>query len=76
MACQRMLEAAEVLKSNIERLSQGMGDAPQSHSHRQLGVIVGVVVGVCLQSHSLDRWLRSPSRFLTREEGDLPGTRG
>ena len=27
-ACQRALEAAKVLRSNIERLSQGMRDAP------------------------------------------------
>ena len=54
VACQRALEAAQVLKSNIERLSWGMRNVPQTHSCS------------CSQSHlqglSLDRWPRSPSR--------------
>ena len=57
-ACQRALEAAEVLRSDIERLSWGMRGAPQTCSHS------------CCRSHSrshlqscsLDRQLRSPSR--------------
>ena len=32
VAHQRALEMAEVLRSNIERLSQGMRDVPQTHS--------------------------------------------
>ena len=54
MACQRVLEAAQVLKHDIERLSWGMRDVQETHPHS------------CSrshpQSHSLDRWLRSPSR--------------
>ena len=54
MACQRVVEAAQVVKNNIERLSQGMRDVQWTHpcSHSRS----------CLQSHSLDGWLRSPSR--------------
>ena len=53
-ACQRVLEAAQVLKSDIERLSQGMRDVQQarSHSHSRSHP----------QSCSVDRRLRSPSR--------------
>ena len=53
-ACQRVLEADQVLKSNIERLSWGMRDVWHTcfHSHSRS----------CLQSHSLDRRSRSPSR--------------
>ena len=53
-AHQRVLEATQVLKSDIERLSWGMRDMPLTHfySHSRS----------CPQSHSLDRWLRSPSR--------------
>ena len=53
-ACQRALEAAQVLKSDIERLSWGMRDVQQTHpcSHSRSH----------LQSHSLDRQPRSPSR--------------
>ena len=54
VACQRALEAAQVLESDIERLSQGFRDVqhacPCSHS------------GSCLWSQSLDRLLRSQSR--------------
>ena len=53
-ACQRVLEAAQVLESKIERLSQGLRDVqhafPCSHSSS------------CLWSQSLDRWPRSWSR--------------
>ena len=49
-----VLEAAQVLESNIERLSQGLRDVqcvcPHSHSSSHL------------QSRSLDRWSRSLSR--------------
>ena len=53
-ACQRVLEAAQVLESDIERLSWRMRDAQQTHprSHSR----------ICPQSHSLDRWPRSSSR--------------
>ena len=53
-AHQRVLEATQVLKSDIERLSWGMRDAPWtcSHSHSRSHP----------QSHSLDRWPRSPTR--------------
>ena len=65
-ACKRVLETAKVLRSDIERLSQGMRDAPQTHSRSQSRS--------CSRSHgrshsqscprscSLDRWPRSPSR--------------
>ena len=53
-AHQRVLEAAQVLESDIERLSWGLRDVqwacPHSHSSS------------CLHSRSLDRWPRSPSR--------------
>ena len=53
-ACQRVLEATQVLKSDMERLSQGMRDVSWTQSRS------------CSRSHpqscSLDRWLRSPSR--------------
>ena len=42
MACQRVLEAAKVLKSDIERLSQGM----EMHHKPTPVAIVGVIVGV------------------------------
>ena len=47
VAHQRVLEAAQVLKSNIERLSQGLRDVQQTypHSHSRSHP----------QSHSLDR---------------------
>ena len=64
-ACQRALEATEVLKSDIERLSQGMRDAPWTCSHscsrsHSRG---------CSRSHSrshpqscsVERWPMSPS---------------
>ena len=61
-ACQRVLEAAEVLKSDIERLSWGMRDVPQTHSHSH----TRSHSRSCSRSHprscSLDRWPRSPSR--------------
>ena len=53
-AHQRVLEAAQVLKRNIERLSQGMRDVQQTHSQSHSRSH--------LQSHSLDRPPRSPSR--------------
>ena len=53
-AHQRELEAAQVLESDIKRLSQAMRDAPGTHSHSHSRSL--------LQSHSLDRQLRSPSR--------------
>ena len=57
-AHQRVLEAAKVLKSDIVRLSQGMRDVPWtcSHSHSRS------CSRSCPQSHSWDRWPRSPSR--------------
>ena len=56
-ACQRVLEATEVLKSDIERLSWGMRDVPWTCFHS------------CSRSHSrshpwscsLERWLMAPS---------------
>ena len=54
VAHQMVLEATQVLKSDIKRLSWGMRDAPSTHSHSRSRS--------CLQSHSLDRWPRSPSR--------------
>ena len=54
VACQRALEVAEVLKRDIERLSQGKRDAPWTHSYSHSRS--------CPQSHSLDRQPRSPSR--------------
>ena len=53
-ACQRVLEAVQVLKSDIETLSWGMIDVQWTHPHS--------CCRSCLQSHSLDRWPRSPSR--------------
>ena len=53
-AHQRVLEAAQVLESDIERLSQGLRDAQQSHPHSHNNS--------CQQSQSLDRWSRSLSR--------------
>ena len=64
-AHQRVVEAAQVLKSDIERLSQGMRDVQWicscSHSRSRM------------QSHSLDRWPRShcrsqPERRVTYQE--------
>ena len=46
-AHQRALEAAQVLESNIERLSQGLRDVQHPHSHS--------CSGRHLQSQSLDR---------------------
>ena len=54
VACQRALEAAQVLEIDIERLSQGMRDAQWSHPHSDSNG--------CQQSQSLDRWSRSSSR--------------
>ena len=53
-ACQRALEAAQVLESEIERLSQGLRDVQCAHpcSHS----------GSHPWSQSLDRWPRSPDR--------------
>ena len=51
---QRALEAAQVLESNIERLSQGLRDVQQAHLHR--------CNSSCPLSQTLDRQLRSPSR--------------
>ena len=48
-----VLEATQVLKSDIERLSQGMRDVQQTRSHSYSRS--------CPQSHSLDRRPRSPS---------------
>ena len=53
-AWQRVLEAAQVLEGNIERLSQGLRDAQWSCPHS--------CSNSCQQSWSLDRQLRSLSR--------------
>ena len=74
VAHQRPLETTEVLRSDIERLSQGMRDVPWTHSrsHSKSGSRSHSRSDSrspsmsCSKSHtwscSLDRWLRSPSR--------------
>ena len=52
---QRVLEATKVLKSDIERLSQGMRDAchkpaPIAVVGAVVGAIVGVIVGVACEA--------------------------
>ena len=59
--CQRALEAARVLKSDMERLSQGMRDEPQTHSHSHSRSIVEVIAGLNPHSCSLERSPTSPS---------------
>ena len=54
VAPQRVLEAAQVLESDIERLSQGLRDAQQSDPHS--------CSNSCQQSQPLDRQSRSLSR--------------
>ena len=53
-ACQGALEAVQVLESDIERLSQGLRDVQCACPHGH--------IGSHLQSQSLDRCPRSPSR--------------
>ena len=64
-ACQRVLEATKMLKSDIERQSQGMRDAPQtsscSHSRSHSRGHSKSHSRSCLQSCSLERQLMSPS---------------
>ena len=62
LACQRVLEAAQWLESDIERLSQGLTDTQQSYPHSHSNS--------CQWSQSLDRWLRSSSR--TQQERRVP----
>ena len=69
-AHQRVWETAEVLRSDIERLSQGMRDVPWTHSRchsRSCSRSHGRSHSRShLQSCSFNRWLRSPSRSQQR----------
>ena len=58
VACQRALETAKLLRSDIERLSQGVRDAPWTHSQSHSRSHSRSHPRSC----SLDRWPRSPSR--------------
>ena len=74
VACQRVLETVAVLKSDIERLSWGMRDIPQTHSwsqSRSRSHSRSHGKG-CRQihpwSHSQSIWLRSPSGSQSRRK--------
>ena len=67
VACQRVLDAAQVLESDIARLSQGLRDAQWSHPQS--------CSNSCQWSWSLDRLSRPLSR-MTGEKGDLPEAGG
>ena len=69
-ACQRVLETAEVLRSDLKRLSQVMRDVPWTHSRSHSRSCSRNCIGSHGRSHSrshpwrcdFNRWLRSPSR--------------
>ena len=66
LAHQRVLEAAQVLESNSERLSQGLRDAQCAHPNSYNSSHPW--------SQSLDRHLRSPSRYQQEKRVTFLGT--
>ena len=61
VAHQRVLDTAKVLRNDIERLSWGVRETPQTHSQSHSRRCSGCCNRSHSQNHSSDRKLRSPS---------------